>query len=180
MAVLPIALGVIATFSPGSIRVVLLVAAVIAATWTFHLTEFAGKEFMKTAPAFIVFMLAALIVFGVGHVIDDRAKAAITDSHKTSPAKPEVTPTPVAPPKSSPNAQAESKKEPSPSKQNPVRPTARIDKPIQTTVDSSPAIPIPQSPVIQNNSQGINIGPGAVAPNAQVNNFGPRPSAFAH
>jgi hypothetical protein len=44
-----------------------------------------------------------------------------------------------------------------------------------SVTSSTASVPIPTTSVIQNNTQGINIGPGATAPNATVVNNGPPP-----
>ena len=70
--VLPLALAVGSTFSPDVIRGVLLIAAVIGATWTFHRTAFAGGSLKRTGIASLVLLVAALGVFALGHALDAR------------------------------------------------------------------------------------------------------------
>jgi hypothetical protein len=67
---MPIVLAVGSTFSPDALRVVLLIAAVVAATWTFRRTEFSGTGLARTIVACLLFAVFALGVFVLGHVLD--------------------------------------------------------------------------------------------------------------
>jgi hypothetical protein len=72
--ILPLVLGIVSTLTPGTIRLSLLVAAVVAATWTFHLTNYAGKQIKKTALAAVGFLIVASIVFFICRATDAPAK----------------------------------------------------------------------------------------------------------
>lgn len=90
--VLPLALAIGSTFTPGQIRAWLLIAAVIAAVLTFHKTEYAGQSLKKTVPVGIGFLVLALIVFFIGRAMDTPVKAIQVASQQT----------PVAPPPPAP------------------------------------------------------------------------------
>jgi hypothetical protein len=73
--VLPIVLAIGATFSPEVLRALLLVAAVVAATWTFHKTEYASGKMRYTALALGVFLIFGIGIFFAGRALDARNKA---------------------------------------------------------------------------------------------------------
>jgi len=98
----PIMLAIGATISPQAFRVVLVIALVIVGTWTFYRTEYAERDFLKTAMAGVGFMVFALLVLAGGHALDLRAKgASVPETRKSDPvptgdqSSPEPTP-PVA------------------------------------------------------------------------------------
>jgi hypothetical protein len=72
--VLPMVLAIGSTFSPDALRVILLVTAVIATTWTFYVTEYGGRKFKKTALVAAGSIIAALAIFAGGHTFDAKAK----------------------------------------------------------------------------------------------------------
>jgi hypothetical protein len=80
--VLPILLAVGATFSPDAIRGLLLLSAIVAATWTFHKTGYAGQSFKKTGVAFAVFLFIAIGIFTGGHILDVRSRALAPAQNK--------------------------------------------------------------------------------------------------
>jgi len=81
--VLPIILTGCATFSPEVARGLLLVLAVVAATWTFYCTDYAGKNIGKTGVAAALLLTIAVVIFIFGHVLDARSKL-------TTPLRPET------------------------------------------------------------------------------------------
>jgi hypothetical protein len=75
LVVLPLALTIVSTFTPGTVRAGLLITAVVAAVWTFHKTDYAGQNLKKTGPAAVGFLVIALVVFFIGRAMDTPAKA---------------------------------------------------------------------------------------------------------
>jgi hypothetical protein len=96
---LPLALAIGSTFTPGTIRAWLLVAAVVAAVLTFHKTEYAGQNLKKTVPVGIGFLGIALVVFFIGRAMDTPAKAVqvaqVTTKDKPPVSAPAVPPIPT-------------------------------------------------------------------------------------
>jgi hypothetical protein len=72
--VLPLALAIGSTLTPGTVRVWLLVAAVVAAIWIFHTTEFASRNLRKTLPAAGILLAIAVALFFVGRAFDSHAR----------------------------------------------------------------------------------------------------------
>src|SRR5262245_34863821 len=72
--VLPIALAIGSTFTPQTVRGLLLLAAVAAATATFHRTEYGARKFRRSAVAMAVFLTVAVLIFVVGYMFDARSK----------------------------------------------------------------------------------------------------------
>jgi hypothetical protein len=72
--VLPLALAIGSTFTPGTIRGWLLIAAVAAVAWTFHHTEFGGKRWRVTGIVILASIALAIGVFYIGQVVDGRSK----------------------------------------------------------------------------------------------------------
>jgi len=87
-AVLSLVLAVGSTFSPQLIRVVLLVPAVLAATWTFYQTEYGARNGKKTTLAGVVFAIMALGIFAGGRVLD--AKAGGSEQQQEKPKQPDI------------------------------------------------------------------------------------------
>lgn len=88
--VLPLLLAIASTFTPATLRAILLVLAVTAATWTFHYTELGGKKLKRTITAGLVLTALASLVFIMGRRSDQSARTVPAPS-------PQVTTTPVQP-----------------------------------------------------------------------------------
>lgn len=101
--VLPLALAVVATFSPDLVRGGLLIAAIITATLTFFNTEFAARRIWPTLIACGVFAALANAVFIAGHVLDARAKTA-EHARNVPPGQAPSLPKPATPKVDPPNA----------------------------------------------------------------------------
>ena len=72
--VMPIALAIGSTFTPGTVRDVLLIVAVMVVAWAFHNTEFGGKRWRRTAVVLGIASALAVGVFFVGQRIDAQQK----------------------------------------------------------------------------------------------------------
>ena len=70
--VFPLVLAIGSTFSPSSVRVVLLIGAVLAATGTVYLTKYGGRKLTKTAPVAILSSVLALVVFAGGRIFESK------------------------------------------------------------------------------------------------------------
>jgi hypothetical protein len=101
---LPLILAIGSTFTPGGLRVVLLVGAVVAATWIFHCTEYAGRSPKKTGPFFCFLLLIAICIFFLGRRFDASVVATNGSSHEVVEHKPSLdggsNPKGIAPPSS--------------------------------------------------------------------------------
>lgn len=72
--VLPLALAIGATFTPGTVRAALLIAAIVAVASTYHHTEHGGKRWKRTGAVAGVCLAIAIGVFFLGRVVDARSK----------------------------------------------------------------------------------------------------------
>lgn len=86
--VMPIGLAIGSTFTPGTVRGALLVAAVIAVAWTVHNTEFGGKRWKITSIILGVCAVLAVGVFFIGKVVDARASSRQMSVAAISPTTP--------------------------------------------------------------------------------------------
>jgi hypothetical protein len=114
--ILPLLLAIGSTFTPGMLRVVLLVVAVIAATWVFKRTELGKEGVWKTGLAALLFVAVAVGIFFLGHRFD--AQGPQIGQLSSSPNKPtttqEASPVAAAPQAASPQGKVlqESKHKP--------------------------------------------------------------------
>jgi hypothetical protein len=152
--VLPIALAIVSTFPLGSVRVWLLLGAVVAATVTFARTEFAKGRLKHTSAAFVVFIGMAIGVFLLGRSIELHAKAQAPQ---------------VPPVSSSGNADAngEQKKNAKNSYTSKPKTSANKPEPAQA-LRSSPAKPQRPVPASAASQGGTAVGNVTVAPGAVV------------
>jgi|ERR1022692_229149 hypothetical protein len=72
--VLPLGLAIGSTFTPGTWRGALLIAAIVAVAWTIHNTEFGGKNWRRTGIAVAIATVIAIGVFFIGRIVDARPK----------------------------------------------------------------------------------------------------------
>jgi len=103
--VLPLILTAIGTFSPSTIRPILLGVAVLAAIWTFYRTEYAGQKSVKTVVAAAIFLIIGIAMFFAGRKHDAHDKEIQLVSSATSkppeqqkPSQPEQDPEPAVKP----------------------------------------------------------------------------------
>lgn len=179
--IVPIGLALTATFTPDTVRGVLLLAMVGAVAWTVHHTEFAARRWKITSIAAGICAILAIPIFVAGHALDARQKR----KELTPVAK--LTPTPVPPPtreRQQQTSQLGALNGAKPGKKAKIRQLLAQKRPPNTSTPTpsgevpSQNIPTtgqsasPVTPLIQNAPQGINIGPGASAPNATVINNG--------
>ena len=149
-------LGITVNLLLGSVIMVITVGLLAVAFWqTSHSAK--HKELIRVLV--VLSGLGGLVLTGrqvirqyhAGIIKDHPSKKSDGPSPQPKPAP--ALGTPAIPPPPSPITQT--KKEP--------------DRPKRVV----PTMPAPLPTVVQNNTQGINIGPGATAPNAQVINNGP-------
>jgi hypothetical protein len=102
--ILPLLLTIGSTFAAGALRVTLLIAAVIAATWVFSRTEIGTGKAWKSVVAFCVFVVIALGIFVLGRRFDaSRSYHNVAQNSPPSSQEPQQPPPSVpqtAPPRS--------------------------------------------------------------------------------
>jgi hypothetical protein len=120
--VLPFALAIGSTFTPGTVRVLLLLGAIAAATWVFYNTKLGAKSIGRTSVSFFVFLLVAGVVFFEGRRFD---------ASQVSPTQVTVTKVPEQQPATQ-------------SQQQPTRQPIVDSQPLITTPKKKPVKPAPE------------------------------------
>ena len=90
--IFPIVLAIGATFPVGKFRLVLLVSAVVLATWFFSRTEYGREKSTRTGIAAAIFVLAAVGLFFLGRRVDSPIKSAVVQTYTVPPPKPAISP----------------------------------------------------------------------------------------
>jgi hypothetical protein len=160
--IVPLILAIGSTFSPSSLRVILLVAAVVAATWVFHKTEYADGKLSKTIPAAFTFLFIASVIFLVGHRFDTRITSGTAPPQSSSPPPPPTINQPTPTVAQNTDTSRKENKKPDIKKPTPISPSNQE----QSGKDNVQTGPITQGPgsALSFNQQGgvtagtINIG----------------------
>jgi len=169
VVVLPLALAVGATFTPEVIRGLLLIAAVIAATWTFYKTEFANRRKKHTAVAGFLFLLVAGLVFILGHSLDSSAKAAQTKKEALLPSSNVAADSSI--PKTTPGVKSlptEQSLTPPSSRPTPAR--AVPPHAVRDSGKEASTAHLNPGSISQNNSGGVNVQQGTTGNNSPIIN----------
>lgn len=72
--VVPIGLAIGSTFTPGTVRSILLILMIGAVGWTIHNTEFGAKRWKVTGLAAGICAILAVLIFFLGRAMDARQK----------------------------------------------------------------------------------------------------------
>lgn len=148
--VLPLALAIGSTFTPGTLRVWLLVAAVGAATWIFYNTELGAKNIVRTIVASFVFLLIAAAIFLTGRRYD-ASRASITTQSPSASQNSSV---------QEASKQASSQV-PTSTPHSPIKPGRQTKK---------PQVRIPSRSIQQTNFGGVNVQQATTGNNSPIVN----------
>lgn len=165
--VVPVGLALASTFTPGTVRGVLLFLMICAVAWTVHHTEFGARRWKVTATAAALCAVVAIPVFLAGRALDARQK-----THELARITPPPGPPPVVTDKrdsAKPEQSNDARK---------VKKIARASKPISQSSQVKSETPKVQPSTVNNCPNGICISGGTVTSPTVINNGGRR--ALAH
>jgi hypothetical protein len=163
--VVPLMLAIGSTFTPATVRGVLLVAAVVSVAWTFHVTEFGGRQWKRTGVVVGLCVAAAIGVFFVGQVVDAASKpkpSVATIDTKTAIASEAALP--VSKQHVGNGSESVAKNNAPQPKSHAIQSDATAEKPVKVGASQPPGS------IIQGNSGGVNIQQGTTGNNSPIIN----------